>query len=208
MAPQLCWLFQLLDNELVISEKCCFIHITARYPTGIPSQSPASCRYLPWLVTAGSHLSSSDTKDKAIWNGPSHTNVHAGEGRLKESLCFDLLCDWLISISSAQMQVYNMYLCKCHRAVHSGSFWSSQNTKTREIWLFYVHTHPPYTPQKASNSQLSNFYPIFLASIVKLIGRLCQENTKQVTECMNKTEQHYSSRQTISTPSETGDFTS
>lgn len=196
MAPQLCWPFQLLHNELVISEKCCFIHITARYSTGIPPVSsillvPAMTCF--WGVTS-QFFRHQGKKD--IRNGPSHTNVRAQGGRLKESLCFDLLRDWLIGMSSSgQMQVYNMYLSKCHRTVHSGSFWSSQNTKTREIWLFYVHTHLPYTPQKASNSQLWNFYPIFLASIVQ--ARLCQENTKQVRKCMHKTftERHYSWRQ-------------
>lgn len=162
-------------------------------------RSPASCWYLPWLVSGGvtSQFFRHQGK-KDIRNGPSHTNVRAQDGRLKESLCFDLLRDWLIGMSSSgQMQVYNMYLSKCHRTVHSGSFWSSQNTKTREIWLFYVHTHLPYTPQKASNSQLWNFYPIFLASIVQLIARLCQENIKQVRKCMHKTftERHYSWRQ-------------
>lgn len=85
MATQFCWLFQLLDNELVISEKCCFIHITARFPTGIASLQhlAGTCHD---LFLWGSHISSSDTKEK------DHP-IHAGDGRLKKSLCFDPLCD-------------------------------------------------------------------------------------------------------------------
>lgn len=58
MAPQLCWFFQLLDNELVILEKSCFIHSTAGYPTGIPLVSSIFQGTCHDLFLWGSHLSS------------------------------------------------------------------------------------------------------------------------------------------------------
>lgn len=157
MAPKFCWLFQLLHKELMISEKCCFIYIIARYPTWI--HPVTSILQVPPMTFFCVGLSSSDRKEKDIQNGQSHTNIHARASRLKGSFHFACFCDWLISMSvSAEMQIYSRYSSKCHRTAHSVLFWSSQKTQIREIWLFYVHKRfqtqnfQIFTPSSLSNS--------------------------------------------------------
>lgn len=65
MAPKFCWLFQLLHNELMISEKRHFIHIAARYPTGIPPVT-SILRVPPMICFCGGHVSVLQTKRKKI----------------------------------------------------------------------------------------------------------------------------------------------